>query len=208
MTETDTAALGEALYYEDRLPMRWQEHAELPAPVEILALNRHDEQILRHLAVIDEFRTEGTDEDAGSHHSGHHANHHASHHDNQRLEFKIDVLIDMVGELLGRQLVLPEAVPVHLGADFMQWSVAPGEPLPTAERLLRVEVYLNRRYPNPLTLFGTVESVRSEADGSALVSLRYQGVSAGLRSGLERVIFRQHRRLIALARQQTARRSD
>ncbi len=205
MNDADTAALSEALYYEDRLPMRWQESIEPPAPVEFLALNRHNEQILRHLAVIDEFRTEGADEDG-------HAAHHAGHHDNQRLEFKIDVLIDMVAELLGRELVLPEAMPVHLGADFMQWRSPAGAVRPAPGRLLRVEIYLNRRYPNPLALFGTVESVQPPdgnggEDGGVLVSLRYRGVGAGLRSALERVIFRQHRRLIALARE-SARRPD
>jgi hypothetical protein len=199
MNDTDTEALSEGLYYEDRLPMRWQECGELPAPVEILALNRHNEQVLRHLSVIDEIRGEGAEEDGHGHA---HANHDG--HNTQRLEFKIDVLIDMVAELLGRHLVLPDSAPVHLGADFMQWR---GEAPAFLEpgRLLRVEVYLNRKYPSPLVLFGAVESVQPENGGLSLVSLRHQGVSAGLRSGLERIIFRQHRRLIAQARQSTRR---
>lgn len=204
MSDTDTEALSEGLYYEDRLPMRWQECGELPPPVEMLALNRHNEQVLRHLAVIDEIRSEGGDEDGGHGHGHSHAGHDA--HNSQRLEFKIDVLIDMVAELLGRHLVLPDTAPVHLGADFMQWrGDAPA--FLTAGRLLRVEVYLNRKYPSPLVLFGTVESVQPETGGVSLLSLRYQGTSAGLRSGLERIIFRQHRRLIAQARQTTRRSS-
>lgn len=188
MNDVDFATLSKGLHYEDSLPLRWQQAIEPSTPAGVLVRNQANEQLLRHLAAIEEVRSEGSDEDG------------QVSHDIQRLESKINLLMDMMGQLLTRQMSLPEPAPVRLGADAMQWICPPGA-APSEGMPLLVEVYLNRRYPSPLALGGAVESVRPEAGGGVSVTLRYAGLSEGLRSALEKIIFRQHRRLVAQARQ-------
>lgn len=192
MNDTDMAAFSTGLHYEDRLPLRWQEAGEPPPPAGVLAVNRGNEQLLRNLSAVEESRPESDEDGQGN-------------HDIQRLESKLDLLMDMMGRLLARQIELPEPVPLRLGADALQWT-CPAAQRPALGRLLRVEVYLSRKYPSPLVLFGTVESLRPAAGDGVQVTLRYSDLGEALRSGLEKVIFRQHRRLVAQARQ-AARRS-
>ena len=192
MTDADIAALSEGLWYEDRLPIRWEEAGAAPTAAQGLGAGNAGEQFLRHLGVLDEHRPDG-DEDG-----------HLSQ-EIQRLEFKVDLLLEMVGRLVGREAVMPAAAAVRLGADRMQWTTTPGE-APGKGRFLRVELFLYPTLPMPLELFGAIESVIARPDGSH-VTLRYAGMGEGLRNALEKLIFRQHRRLVAQARQ-AARRSD
>ena len=186
MNDVEIAAFGEGLYYEDRLPLRWRDAEEPLSPGTILTISRANEQLLRNFAAIEEIRHEGDDDGASA-------------HDIQRLEYKVDLLMDMVGRLLSAQVSIPDAVPVRLGADAMQWT-CPAARCPAADSLLRVEVYLHHRYPSPLVVVGAVESVVPEG-GEARVTLRYVGMGEGLRCRLEKTIFRQHRRLVAQSRQ-------
>lgn len=192
MMDADIAVLGDGLWYEDRLPVRWDEAGAAPTAAQSLGAGNSGEQFLRHLGVLDEHRTDA-DEDG------------PLCHDIQRLEFKVDLLLEMVGVLVGRDTVLPAATTVRLGADRMQWITTPAE-APGEGRLVRVELFLYPRLPTPLELFGEVESLTAVPDGLR-VTLRYAGMAEGLRNALEKLIFRQHRRLVAQARQ-AARRSD
>lgn len=192
MTDADIATLSEGLWYEDRLPVRWDETGEAPTAAQSLGAGNSGEQFLRHLGVLDEHRTDADEDGQLS-------------HDIQRLEFKVDLLLELVGRLAGRDIVLPPAVAVRLGADRMQWTTAPAD-APGEGRLLRVELFLYPRLPTPLELFGAVESVVTVPDG-VRVTVRYAGMGEGLRNALEKLIFRQHRRLVAQARQ-AARRTD
>lgn len=189
MKDPEAGVFSTGLCYEDRLPLRWQPVAALPEPAGMLAVNRANEHLLRNLAALEESHSgTGADEDGQP-----------VHQDLQRLEHKLDLLMEMIGQFLGAQLVLPEPMTTRLGADAMQWDCALGQ-APTSGSALRVEVFPDRRFPSPLVFFGSVEWVRPR-DGGMRVELRYDGVGDALRSALEKIIFRQHRRLIAQQRQ-------
>lgn len=188
MNGNDATTFGTGLCYEDLLPLRWRRSEDAHPIARSLAINLGNEQLLRHLAAVDEFRTEGGEDDAPAAHELH------------RLENKLDLLIDLVGELLTRQSDLPAPVPVRLCAETLVWTCAP-DAAPAPGDSVEAEVFLNPRYPRPLVMFGLVESVEADADGRANVSLRYRELSEGARGALEKTIFRQHRRLIAHARQ-------
>jgi hypothetical protein len=192
MSDNDATTFGSGLCYEDDLPLRWRRSEDAHPIARSLAINLGNEQLLRHLAAIDEFRGEGGEDDTPAAHELH------------RLENKLDLLIDLVGDLLTRQSDLPSAVPVRLCAETLGWACAP-DAAPAPGDSVEAEVYLNARYPRPLVMFGRIESVETDADGRASVLLRYRELSEGARGALEKTIFRQHRRLIAHARQTTRR---
>jgi hypothetical protein len=188
MSENDTGGFGSGLCYEDMLPLRWRRSEDGHSLTRSLAISLGNEQLLRHLAAVDEFRTEGGEDDS------------PTAHDLHRLESKLDLLIDLMGDLLARQSDLPEPVAVRLCAETLVWTCAsPDAPAPGD--LVEAEVFLNPRYPRPLVMFGVIETVQAVDDARVQVSLRYRELSDGVRSALEKTIFRQHRRLVAHARQ-------
>jgi hypothetical protein len=176
---------GEGLLYEDTLPLSWQEIGPT-APDRALSVQQANERLLRHLAAIEEHRIEPADE-----------GHPQIMQDLARLDLKVNLLLDMVGQLLSRQMVLPDPAPIKLGADRLQWTSRQSPPRP-GDRLM-VELYLNPRYPNPLTLLGTVEKVSQEGRGH-VIEMVYGDVGEVVKDGLEKMIFRHHRRHIAQSR--------
>jgi hypothetical protein len=183
----DASGLSEGLFYEDILPLGWEEVGSVPATRALNACHAN-EQLLRYLAAVEE--REPADE-----------GHSAAAQDMARLDLKIGLLLDMVGQLLSRQVDLPEAVPLRLGPDRLCWT-AKQPPRPGAR--LAVDVYLNPRYPSALRLFGTVTRTAPAAAGHA-VELAFGDMGEAMQGALEKMIFRQHRRVVAQARQASKR---
>ena len=178
---------GEGLFYEDTLPLVWREIETPPTAARLVNVYHANEQLLRYLAALEEHRADHLEED-----------HPQTAHELARLDLKINLLLEMVGHLLSRQAVLPDAVPLRLGADGLQWTAKESQ-VPAAGSHLGVDVYLNSKYPAPLTLFGKVASAKPVSGGHA-VDLVYTDMDESLRTALEKMIFRQHRRLVAHVR--------
>jgi hypothetical protein len=192
MSGNENSGFGTGLCYEDILPLRWRRSSDALPLARSLAINLGNEQLLRHLAAVDEFRSESGDDDS------------QTAHDLHRLESKIDLLIDLMGEFIARQSALPEAVPVRMSAETLTWTCASAAAPAMGDRV-EAEIFLSTRYPRPLVMYGSIESVQAEERGQVRVSLRYGELSDGVRSALEKTIFRHHRRLVAHARQSSRR---
>lgn len=186
MNDADTPKSGTGLVYEDRIPVRWQVIPALPARWQMLKTHHSNEQLLRYLAAVDEHRSEGVDEDHGP-----------LAHDIARLEYKLNLLLEMVGRLLGERVHLPEPTTVRMTADELCW-IADEAPEPGS--WLSVDLFLNQRVPCPVILHGQVDRVRALEDGLE-TALVYRDISEAERNWIEKLIFRQHRRLVALSRQ-------
>jgi len=186
MNEVNASPLGEGLVYEAELPLSWQAVDQL-APSRIIRIDESNEELLHFIAVLEEHRAESPDEDAGVH-----------VHELERIEYKINLLLDMVARILARQLKMPELIAVRLSAIAIQWQAE--KPPMVGSRLL-MDIYLNPKFPQPLRLTGVVHETPPSPEGfNTLVS--FEHMSETVRSWLEKLIFRQHRRAIAHARQQ------
>lgn len=190
MPQADTSGLNEGLFYEDTLPLSWQEVGNAVTAARLLSISHSNEQLLRYLAATGEHRADPADD-----------GHAQSSQELSRLEAKVNLLLNMVGQLLSQNIALPEAVPLRISADRLQWNSR--HPAKTGAQL-SVELYLAPRYPSALTLFGMVEKVTNR-DGGYLIDMTYINMSEGLRNALEKMIFRHHRRRIAHARQPSKR---
>ena len=121
--------------------------------------------------------------------------------DLHRLEFKVDVLLRLVAQLLARNEVLPPTLPVCLYAGGMEWRAAAADP--AAGSAVRVRLYINPAFPQPLEFVGVACLPRR--DGDRLWSrIAWHGVAPAVTDLLEKLIFRHHRRQIAVARTQGA----
>ena len=187
MNDADDPQPGVALVYEDRIPIAWQVLEQHPAAWQLLKAHQSNEQVLRYLASVDDqLQRHDTGED----------DHGPVPHEIARLESKLNLLMDMVGRLLGEQVVLPPETPVRINADELQWQT---DNPPPAGSLVSVDLYLNPRFPSPIVLHGRIDQV-TPVEGGFRVEMSYCYMSDMVRNGIEKLVFRQHRRLVALSR--------
>lgn len=181
MTGSTINPLHRGLVYEGHLPLSWKAVPTLPGDNEMTSLEYTNSEVLRTL-----FALESHPSDLGEDNEG-------KSQDLVRLDFKVNLLLDLVGQLLTQQLVIPEARELTLMANGILWQDT--DPPPVAS-VLRIELYLNMRYPRPLVLHGRVQDIRQlPQNWTAEMEFYEQGES--VREGLERFIFVQHRRTIA-----------
>ncbi|HHH36396.1 MAG TPA: hypothetical protein ENK48_06145 [Gammaproteobacteria bacterium] len=188
MSARHPSPLGEGLVYEDEVPLRFSELEAEIGQARLLSIQERNEEVLRAIAALDEHHGEGGEEDA-------------LHHGQElaRIESKLDLLLDMVSQMLTAQLAVPPSLPVRLSALGVQWRQS--GPLPAAGRRLLLELYLHRKFLRPLILPGRVADVREE-EGGGEVTVVFEGMTEAVSNWLEKLIFRQHRRSVALARRQ------
>jgi hypothetical protein len=185
MHEETHKGFFEGLFYEDILPLEWRRLGTEPEHMYLAHLNETNDDTLRMLAIMDERSLEKTEEGA------------TVAAELTRLETKVNLLLDMVGQILANHLLLPEQIPVRLGANGIEFAHA--KP-PTAHERVVVSLYLHPRYPRPFEVLGKVVSVDDTGQGAYWVRVRFEGVSHSVEDWLEKFIFRRHRRLIAQSR--------
>ena len=177
--------LGEGLVFEGSLPLEWQE-APLPDNAELARWNADGAQLLGAEASLEEARShEALKEESP-----------ALAHELQRLEFKLDILLRLTAELAIHHSPLPSPRTVRLSSQGLEWIGADG---PRVGATGIASVYVNRALPQPLRLPCRVIDERRVGE-QRTVRLRFVGLSDGVVEGLDRLIFRHHRRLVAGAR--------
>jgi len=185
MTEFETdAEPSQGLIYEDLLPLQWRALSEKTSPLEAAQIDAKNEDVLRFIEVLDE-------------HSGEAVMDHTSvNQELAKFEVKFDLLLSLVTQLLGVYFPLPSAIRAHLTPNSVQWNA--NESL-TSGCWGMVEIYLNNRYPRPLVFPGRVENVEMIGQDYQ-ITFKFNEMSESVRERLEKLIFRHHRRSIALAR--------
>jgi hypothetical protein len=182
----DTHPSGEGLCYEDRLPLAWQKLAD-PGNSGVLARLQADNESLMRLVDAMQTHHVETDDRGGM------------QPELARLEHKIDVLLTMVGQIREQQIQMPEARDMALYADGLALALmSPDELLPGTAVI--ISLYLDPSLPRPLQLAGNVENVSTLDDGTSWVFVRYGGLGESVQEAIERLIFRHHRRAVAMAK--------
>ena len=168
--------LAGSLSHADRLVLVWQPLAILPEAVELADLNRHAVALLALLGNLEEPPPPLEESPQLAAHL-------------HRLDQKLDLLLNLTGQWLNRELALPAPQPVRLGLRGVVWQATlPGGPG-------RISVYLHSGLPTALELPAQLLPLD---DGSVLAE--FQGLDPAVTDGLERYIFRCHRRAVAQAR--------
>lgn len=111
-----------------------------------------------------------------------------------RLDAKLDVLMEIVNRTLFPDARLPSLRQVRLNAYGIRID---GLQLPEPRTRVRVRIHFDACRGLPLDLPG--RGVAAPAAGPGFIA--FEGLTEGVRSGIERLVFRHHRRLIAESRQ-------
>ncbi len=188
ISDINREQLGEGVIYKDIVPLRWRNIDRAELEFSYLTMQDANEEVLRFISTLDEFHVDNQDELGSS-----------SGSDLSRIEFKLNLLLDMVTQLVERETAMPEAVPITLGSAGVEWRSATP---PRKGVLVELSLFLHHKYPRPLVVIGEVLDVVPVEGGAGQFSIQlaYETMSAVVQSGLEKLIFRQHRRSVAQAR--------
>lgn len=168
------------------MPLDWEAVEQLPPGPRLASLNASNEALLRV--------QEGLEEPArGSEESQEMAQ------EFQRLDSKLNLMLELMAEWLRGQGDLPPPVPLRFNARGIAWEA---EAPPAPETLVRMRLYVCPSLPKPLVLYGRV--LRHEPGASATRAVAaFVELSPAAVDGLERLVFRRHRREVALLRGQS-----
>lgn len=173
--------LGSVVTLDDLLPLAWRARSEPDDPEHLASLQAANQAVLQTILSLDEHHPELEEEPA------------EVAVELQRLEFKLNLVLDLLGQVLSKQLELPPRVPVRLASGHIEWKCA-SAPAPGTKVL--VEVYLSGRYPRALVLAGIAQA----ATRPDFAQVSFQDLGEPVQDALEKLIFRNHRRRVALAR--------
>ena len=175
---------NQGLIYEGLLPFRWLPIDGNTSPLDLAKFDANNDEVLRFIDVLDELPNESSVE---------HSN---INQELAKIEVKFDLLLNLVTQLLSVYFPLPSPVHVKLTPSGLQWisteAINPGE-------YGQIEIYMSSRCPRALVFPARIEL--NEKDGAEYrISAQFSEMSGSIRERLERLIFRHHRRGVALAR--------
>jgi hypothetical protein len=157
------------------------EAAERPEPAALALINDRNASVLVAVSALMDRRSESTEDDS------------PLTQEVARLDAKLNVLMEIVNRLLLPQSGLPPRIPVRFngaGAALL-WDTLP----PVGQPVL-LKLHFDACRALPLELPGV--RLPGPSDGKGFIA--FEGLTEAVREGIERLVFRQHRRQVAEAR--------
>lgn len=175
----------EGLALHDFLPLSWEPSA-LVDPAELEHYNMETARALQAVALFEEAPKELTND---------------ANPENQQmlhLEAKVDVLLSLVTRLVSHQDGMPKRHGTVLRADSLEWTGPTVDQVKTGDTGVIV-LYPNPLLPLPFRLAGRIVG-SVERSNTRWRLTRFDHLSPLVSVGLEKLIFRRHRRQVAIAR--------
>jgi hypothetical protein len=185
MNQSQGDADFDGLALHDFLPLAW-EPSPLSDAAELEHYNQETARALQALALFEEAPKE--------------LSHDAMPKGQEllHLEAKIDVLLSLVTRLVSHQQGLPKRHNTVLRADSLEWTGPGAEQARTGDSGVIV-LYPNPTLPMPFRLAGRVVST-VERSGTKWRLTRFEHLSPLVSVGLEKLVFRRHRRQVAISK--------
>ena len=185
MNQQQDQAEFDGLALHDFLPLAF-EPSPLSDPAELEHYNQETARALQALALFEEAPKEISNDATPK---GQELVH---------LEAKVDVLLSLVTRLVSHQQGLPKRHNTVLRADTLEWTGPGAEQARTGDSGVIV-LYPNPMLPMPFRLAGRVVST-VERSGVKWRLTRFEHLSPLVSVGLEKLVFRRHRRQVATSR--------
>ena len=175
---------GISLY--ERLPFSWI-GADLGDLNALDQANHETARTLQALAVYEEMPREMSSD------TTHHANPELLH-----LQVKVDVLLSLVGRLISENAGMPARHSLVLRGQSVEWS-GPDQAKAKPGDCGFALIYPNPMLPLPLRLPSRVVG-SVERSGARWLQSRFENLSPAVAAGLEKMVFRRHRRQVAFSK--------
>lgn len=181
MLQISSNTLGEHPVLRGQFPLRWETQATQLTELEQHAVNTANEATLRSYYLLDE-RLHDNREDREE-----------AAPEIARLEQRLNLIVDLLGQVLQNNLDLPPPTACVLSRAGAEWISTAA---PTLDAAVKLWIYLQPHYPKPLVLYGVVSALDACALGQQ-ITVRWPLLADPVADGLERLIFRAHRRSVA-----------
>ena len=181
----DNTSDFEGLTLVDRLPLEWHP-ADLDDPTVLEHANDDAARALQAHAVFEELPRLPNEDPA-----------HTTH-ELIRLEAKLDLVLSLMGKLLSNRIDLPPRHAVIFRAMSLEWGGSAAATLERGETGI-LDIYANPQVPLPVKLPGRIAG-SAKRNGNTWLRIRFEKLSPIVSDGLEKLIFRHHRRQVAIAR--------
>jgi len=180
MAEFDV--LGEHVFCDDQIGIEWREVDSLPDEPVLTRRDKRNEKILRAVALLEEHDQTSSDN--------------AERAEMHRLEGKLDLVLELVTALVRERQGGAELCNARFNARGLCWD-SPVE-LKTG-LLIDVDLFVLPQWPLPLRFSARVVDGARSGDGWRICT-RLEGLSHTSREWLGKLVFRRHRRTVALQR--------
>jgi hypothetical protein len=182
MTNSDINPFSNSLVYEDMLPLSWCVRGQGEQFLNHARVAEHNEHVMRCVNLLGEQIYDKLDEESET--------------DSAliRLEAKINLILEMVSNLDRDSIDLPDATQVKLAAGGIEWRCQ-GTPPGEGDDIL-VSLYVDNRIPEAMKLAAKVLTVDDDGSGT-VVCARFEEMGEAVTDQMEKMIFRNHRRLVA-----------
>jgi len=180
-------SLLDGITFDDYLPIDWEVLSELPSEGEQHRHHRASEELLQNLLLRDEASSQESEEVevAGG-----------GYESFKRLETRLDLLLNLLTEMMASNANLPAQHAVILGAHGLcVQTERDAVACLKKDVLLKIRIYLDPNFPRPLTLYTRLIDVQAKS-----FIVNFYPLEERLQDQLDKYVFRQHRRAIALAR--------
>jgi len=181
------SALGDALTYEDYLPLDMQQVSDSPDMLRLNGLNTQSEEILHSILLLERQHGDSAEEESDR-----------FSNELSYIDFKLNILLDLMVKVYAKQLNIPPDLHTYLSSTGLRCETT--RPANLGDKIY-ADIYLSRRFPRPVIFYGSVvKSEQLEKKDSFLIELQFEHMSQPVRDLLERFIFLKHRRMIASSR--------
>lgn len=173
----------EQLRYEARLPLGWVPWNDAEDVLQRELRIKRCLGVLAAQSAFDDMRSEPGDESVNF------------IPELSRLDAKVNHLIDLVAALLSSGTPLPAAVPVSFNAWGVAWQAAGAFPQPGST--LMVRIHLDANAALPLDMPARAMAPLVDANAAEWQRAVFLDTAESVREGLERLVFRMHRKKLA-----------
>jgi len=179
VNDTISGRFAQQLAYEGELRIEWRPLAALPAGEALMRLRDANLTVLNLVSAVEEHRADGADDDGAG--------------ELVRLDAKVNLLLELVQRLVARDQLPPAGMRVRFNAHGV--SIAQSERL-VGEPLVNVYIHLDACRAMPLELPAQVVPLPNTTQ----VLLAFHDIGPAIEEALDRLVFRYHRRQIAIDR--------
>jgi Atypical PilZ domain, cyclic di-GMP receptor len=183
LSMSEIEALGESVFCDDEIGLTWKHVERLPDEAVMNRLSTRNETVLRALAMIEEHDQTRSDESERA--------------ELHRLEGKLDLALELLAEVVGERHASTPTYPVRFNARGLCWECPEAVPVGA---LLSMECYVLPPWPLPLKVHVRIQAVEPRGR-KWWVCGRIEGLFGGAKEWLGKLVFRRHRRTVALQRQ-------
>lgn len=175
----------DGLAIEDIVPLSWEE-ADFTHSAHLEHANEDTTRALQAIAVYEETPRSPTEDLVHS------------RSESMRIEAKLDLMLSLLSNIVSERVGMPAPRALILRNGSLEWQLDQAATLARGDTGV-ASVWINTHLPLPLRLPCRVDGV-IERNGYPWGQARFEFLAPNVRDGLGQVIFRHHRRQVAITR--------